>query len=471
MQRARIVFAAAVLVSLIAVGAYAQPDLVTINSSPLKINVAGDGSFQIFNSIVPGFGQIFPTSLQYGDFGVFADIDGTLFAPDFGSHGGTATGSLGTYTPWTQIALTSVSGDGSPANPYTVSISLAAPGTDVRVNVIVTHVRGNNFFRLRTQFFANTAHTVNAFVGADIYLAGSDNGIFVSVPELNAVGGRNCDPADGAYNILLIPITQASRFTSSHFADVWAQIGARSLDNSGDPTGGCTDNGAAIQWNDIMRDSLSVELNTAVSFGDVPSPANFFGFFVEVTPSVVAVSPGQTISLNVNVTHNEELGFNAPVTLSAPDLPPGMSITFARNSFPAPGDGTTTATLTIDSSIFPQFYRSVGIFGTGGGESHGAFLSVDVLCDPPIILGLPTSQPQSQTVARNATATLTVKPESAGVTYQWYRGYSPLTFSPIAGATSASYTTGPVTEQQEYWVRVTNPCGTVNSRTAIITPN
>lgn len=471
MLRARMVFAAAAAVVLIAAGAYAQPSLVTINSSPLKINVAGDGSFQVFNSIVPGFGQIFPTSQQYGDFGVFADIDGTLFAPNFPAHGGTATGALGTYTPWTEVALTNVSGDGSPTNPYNVAISLRAPGTDVRVTVIVTHVRGNNFFRLRTQFFSDTAHVIDAFVGADIYLAGSDNGIFVSVPELNAVGGKNCDPADGAYNILLIPITPASRFTSSHFADVWRQIGARELENTGEGSAVCTDNGAAIQWSDIMRDSLSVELNTAVSFGDVPSPANFFGFFVDVTPDVVAVSPGQAVNLTVNVTHNEELGFNAPVTLSAPNLPPGMNISFARTSFPAPGDGTTTATLTIDSSIFPQFYRSVGIFGSGGGESHGAFVSVDVLCDPPIILGLPTSQPQSQSVPRNATATLTVKPESAGVTYQWYRGYAPLTFSPIAGATSASYTTGPVTEVQEYWVRVTNPCGTVNSRTAIITPN
>jgi Ig-like domain CHU_C associated len=469
MLRARMILAAAVVVVSIAAGAYAQPSLVTINSSPLQINVAGDASFQVYNNIVPGVGQIFPTGSDYGDFGVFAEIDGALFAPDFGNHsGGSATGALGEYTSWQQVALSGVSGDGSPSNPYTVSVSLAAPGTDVRATIIVTHVRGNNFFRLRSQFFSTQPHVVNAFVGADIYLAGSDNGIFVSVPALNAVGGRNCDAATGEYNILLIPITQASRFTTGFFSQVWSEIGSRELSNfSGDV--GCTDNGAAVQWNDIMRDSTSVEVAMAVSFGEVPSPANFFGFFVDPTPDALAISPGQSVSFDVKVTHNEELGFNAPVTLSAPELPQGMRISFAQNTFPAPGDGTTRATLTIDSSIFPQLYRDVRIVGTGGGEVRFAPLVVDVLCDPPVILGI--NQPQSVTVARNATATLTVKPESAGVTYQWYRGYAPLTFSPIAGASSATFTTGAVTEQQEYWVRVSNPCGTVDSGTAIVRPS
>jgi hypothetical protein len=469
MQRPRVIFACAVAAVLIAAGAVAAPNLVTIKSSPLQINVAGDASFQIFNAVVPGFGQIFPTGSEYGDFGVFAWIDGALYAPSFATHTGTATGNLGTYTPWTALALTQVTGDGSPTNPYTATASLAATGTDVRVNVTVSHVRGNNFFRLRTHFFSTAAHTINAFVGADIYLAGSDNGIFVTVPELNAVGGRNCDAAEGEYNILLIPITPASRFTTGSYSDVWSQIGDGDLNNAG-TAGACIDNGAAVQWNDIMHDSRSVELNTAVSFGEVPSAANFFGFFVDVTPRTIAIAPGQSATLNVNVTHNAELGFNAPVTLSAPNLPPGMNITLARTSFPAPGDGTTTATLTIDGSIFPQFYRSVGIFGSGGSESHGGFVSVDVLCNPPVILGLATSQPQSQTVKRGTTATLTVKPESAGATYQWYSGYAPLTFSPIAGATSASFTTPAVNEQQQYWVRVTNPCGTADSQTAIVSP-
>ena len=92
----RSLIAVAVLVPAVAFGQTAPsgPQIVTINGNPLKINVAADASFQVFNSAVPGSGQIFPTSCQYGDMGVFADINGTLFAPALRTHTcGTATGS------------------------------------------------------------------------------------------------------------------------------------------------------------------------------------------------------------------------------------------------------------------------------------------------------------------------------------------------------------------------------------------
>ena len=59
------------------------PQIVTINGDPLKINVAADGSFQVFNAAVPGSGQIFPTGCNFGDMGVFEGrramlIDGVI---------------------------------------------------------------------------------------------------------------------------------------------------------------------------------------------------------------------------------------------------------------------------------------------------------------------------------------------------------------------------------------------------------
>jgi hypothetical protein len=56
MQKMRMsVLAVALLV--VAAGASAQTAFTTINVSPLRINVGADGSFQIFNSAVPGVGQ------------------------------------------------------------------------------------------------------------------------------------------------------------------------------------------------------------------------------------------------------------------------------------------------------------------------------------------------------------------------------------------------------------------------------
>ena len=58
---------------------------------------------------------------------------------------------------------------------------------------------------------------------------------------------------------------------------------------------------------------------------------------------------------------------------------------------------------------------------------------------------------------------------SATLTYQWYNGIAPDTSSPKSGATAASCNTGSLTKTGNYWVRVTNPFGSVNSATAAVT--
>ncbi|HEX7832600.1 MAG TPA: hypothetical protein VF787_23290 [Thermoanaerobaculia bacterium] len=455
-----------------AVTAQAQTALTTINGSPLKINVGADGSFQVYNTAVPGVGQIFPTNATLADMGVFAWIDGILYAPNFGGHGGTATANLGTYTAWKPLQLTQTPlGLGTVESPYVVSTTLGAGETDVRVNVTVTYVRGNNFFRVRKHVYSttNSLHDVDVHFGADIYLASSDNGVFLSVPELAAVGGRTCDGVTTPYNILLIPVTNASRYTTAHYSEVWSQIKANNLDNNTEPTS-CVDNGAAIQWNNIMSGgSTSVAVDTAVSFGAIPSAANFHGFFIDVEPDTLEMVPGESRTLTITSKANAELEFNSAIAFAAANLPPGMSIAFHQDTIPAPGNGTITATLSVGNEIFPQTYQNIGIFGSGGNETRGAFLRVSIACTPPFILG--TKQPQTTTVPRGTRATLRVQPEAAGLyTYQWYQGFAPLVGNPIANSNSATFVTPPVNEIQQYWARVSNPCGTVDSLTATVIP-
>jgi hypothetical protein len=60
------------------------------------------------------------------------------------------------------------------------------------------------------------------------------------------------------------------------------------------------------------------------------------------------------------------------------------------------------------------------------------------------------------------TSTLTVAPAVSGTfTYQWYQGSSGNTSNPIAGATSATYTTPPLSSTTSYWVEVTSSSGAV----------
>lgn len=469
MRNLRAFIATCALAFLVVAGAQAQPAITTINGSPLKVNVGSDGSFQVYNVAFPGLGQIYPTSASLADMGLFAWVDGALYAPDFGSHGGTATSSLGTYTPWTSTGLSALTGDGSPENPYLVTVSLRAGDLGLTAKMIVTYVNGNNFFRLESQFFSEREPrpVVDAILGADIYLAGSDNGIFVTVPQLAAVGGRNCVPEEGEYNILLIPVTPAQSYTTADFSEVWRQIGVNTFESV--PPVGCIDNGAALKWTNVMQNGPAVQLSTAVSFGAIPDPSNFFGFSIDVEPDFVSLQPGDSVALEISTRHNPELGFNAPIALSAGDLPHGMSITFEDNVIEAPGTGTTHATLHVGTDVFPRLYPNLFIAGSGGSETRLGGFGVEILCTPPYILG--TEQPKMTLVNRGQPATLSVTVSGGGVhAYQWYEGLPGMTRTPVANGTAASLTTGPVTAPKLYWVRVANQCGSVDSTAAWVFP-
>lgn len=89
-------------------------------------------------------------------------------------------------------------------------------------------------------------------------------------------------------------------------------------------------------------------------------------------------------------------------------------------------------------------------------------------CTPPVI----TQQPQGTTILPGQPTTLAVLADGYGtLDYQWYKGISGDTSTPVAGAVTASYTTPAMTLTTHYWVSVTNDCGTVRSNTATVTVN
>jgi hypothetical protein len=58
---------------------------------------------------------------------------------------------------------------------------------------------------------------------------------------------------------------------------------------------------------------------------------------------------------------------------------------------------------------------------------------------------------------------------TAPFTYQWYLGASGDASQPVAGATSATFTTPALTITTSYWVKVTNVVTSTNSNTATVT--
>lgn len=147
---------------------------------------------------------------------------------------------------------------------------------------------------------------------------------------------------------------------------------------------------------------------------------------------------------------------------------------------------TAVMTVVSDDDAFPKSYgvelRGFGKATIEGGDPEDDDAKVpfesfdgariDILCDPPIILGNPDHQPASQivTAGERATLSVTVDGGTQPYSYQWYLGPSGSTRFPILDATGPSYTTPPVNRVLQYWVRVSNGCGDRDSWTATITP-
>jgi hypothetical protein len=111
--------------------------------------------------------------------------------------------------------------------------------------------------------------------------------------------------------------------------------------------------------------------------------------------------------------------------------------------------------------------HAITITADDGTTNSSATVFIEVLCDPPFILGI--DQPRSSTVSPGRPALLSVKASGSGpFTYQWFTGASGLVNFPLAGGTTANFTTSALNDTTSYWVRVTNPCGSADSQTTTI---
>ena len=172
-------------------------------------------------------------------------------------------------------------------------------------------------------------------------------------------------------------------------------------------------------------------------------------------------------STTIDLTTAIPSGFNADVELAAFSEPEGLAVSLSKSAIAAPGSGTSVLTIAAGADTRPQDYRVI-ISATGNGVTTYNIINVSVFCDPPVILGI--DQPRHVTINSGASTTLEVKTNGSGPTiYQWYAGQSGATQTPIPGATNQTFNTGALTSTTDYWVRATNPCGSVDSNTATVT--
>ena len=144
----------------------------------------------------------------------------------------------------------------------------------------------------------------------------------------------------------------------------------------------------------------------------------------------------------------------------------------------APSPGSSSTISYHPNGMIHQVTHSNGVIDTYGLDPYGMSRPASVgfrnfmnppACPAPVI----STPPGNQTVNSGQSATLWVTATGSGtLSYQWYRGSSGDTSTPVGG-NSSSYQTPALVVTSTYWVRVTNTCinGTAfsNSSTATVT--
>lgn len=97
----------------------------------------------------------------------------------------------------------------------------------------------------------------------------------------------------------------------------------------------------------------------------VPSPSHFgnqVGYSLQCVPPVLVVAPGDTGTVDINITH---LGNATSSTLSYSGAPAGVTVAFAPN----PDATSSVATVTVGPSV-PAGIYTITITGSASGETE-----------------------------------------------------------------------------------------------------
>ncbi|MGB3714220.1 MAG: hypothetical protein WA996_07310 [Candidatus Promineifilaceae bacterium] len=211
-------------------------------------------------------GQVFPTSADEADAGLFLWFGGFAVGPDFDNH---ASGSASnSYSPWLNTNQSDVLGSGAIADPWIVETDVENLDTSATMAADTIYVNGDEYFRIDWEIRVPSSGAASTFLAADFYLQGSDDGYGYYDAATGSVGGFN-EPQD--WFEIFTPVTPPSAYYEGYYRDVWNLIGTADVPGTGfnstiDNT--LVDNGAGLQW-DRTIDGCAA-FTAFWSFGDTP---------------------------------------------------------------------------------------------------------------------------------------------------------------------------------------------------------
>lgn len=191
----------------------------------------------------------------------------------------------------------------------------------------------------------------------------------------------------------------------------------------------------------------------------LPRPRSIqFGAWAECIPPAITAG-GQPASKTI------ASGSSAELSTSATGTGPLTYQWYERDSF---GLGRLIAGATAATYRTPPLTTTTKYFVHVRGQCNSVFsetATVTVHAQPPVIAG----QPEGGKVDRGGSMTLSVDASGTGsLSFAWYRGASGDTANAV-GTNAPSFTTPALTTTTQYWVRVSNASGAVNSNVAAVT--
>jgi len=276
------------------------PSIAIISTGPLdKIHLGDEVSTQV-EHVADSAYEVYPSTFIPGDYGTFLVVSNELYAPDFPGHGRTATASLGSYTAFSPVSQSAVSGSGTTGDPFTVTIEADAGATGLRVRETTSYVEGQESYRtdVTVQNLGSTPQNVLLYRALDCFLAGSDNGY--GMQEGTVIGctvNPNNDPQDRIEQ--LVPLHAGSRFYQAFFDDVWAVIGTHQPFDNTCRCDDLIDNGAGISWEFVVPGGGQVTRSHLTVF----SPEGVAALLTTKTVSQNITTLGQRVTYRITITN------------------------------------------------------------------------------------------------------------------------------------------------------------------------
>ena len=348
----------ALVVGVLPVPALAAEQVIT-SAGPLTRVAIGDDLRCAVNHTGDDSGEFYSDDAC----GTFVLVGTQRFSPADIPLGTAAVG-----TPWTVVGQTPVSGSGTGSSPYTITTTVAAGTTGVRIVETDSYVVGQESYRtdVRIENTGGATQTGILWRAADCYLQDSDRGFGAAGSPAGAVACVAADSADptqpGDRIEQWLPLTAGSKYFEGRYDAVWTRIGQNL---PFDDTCECStqlDNGAGLSWEWSLAGGASKTYSHLTTFSPLGT--------VPLTTAKVAEqsqsAPGAANRYTITVANSNTQAVT--VTAVTDTLPTGFSYTA----------GSTTGVTTANPSIADGGLTWQGPFTVTGGASLTLSFAVTV---------------------------------------------------------------------------------------------